>query len=120
MFNSLVFIGILCYFVTFSIADIIRYQDHAIYPDKPEYLLVPKFTKKDVPSWKPGKGQSYIDLTQLSLQVDCSDADDQDKCNDSEVDFEILMFEVPLEKEWYDYWSNNAFCCNDDELKKGQ
>ena len=52
--------------------ELIEYVRHFIEPDSPEYLLIPKFSKAEVPHWKPGKGRSYIDLASLYVQSICS------------------------------------------------
>lgn len=105
--------------INFIFADIIPYKNHNIYPEKPEYLLIPKFSKHDAPSWSPGHGHSYIDLSQLVLSVDCSN-DKTGQCIKSTVNFELLMFEIPDDQQWYDYWPDNAFCCNPEQLKEEQ
>jgi hypothetical protein len=52
-----------------SSAEIIQYSDHAVLPDRPEYLVIPKFDRTEVPHWFPGKGRSFIDLGDLKVGV---------------------------------------------------
>jgi len=101
------------------LADIIEYRDHIISPAKPEYLIIPKYSSADVPKWPPGHGHSYIDLSPLILKADCSQSS-LATCESTNVDFELLMFQLPSDKAWNSYWPNSAFCCNAEEIEEGQ
>lgn len=51
---------LLCFEIAF--AEIIRYDYHVIDAGRPEYLIVPKYDKGDVPQlWLSGEGRSFID-----------------------------------------------------------
>lgn len=105
------------------VSDIIPYHDHLVFPARPEYLVIPKYDKGDVPHWSPGHGHSYIDLSQLTLQVDCSKSDFPDcetRSKQSPVNFELFMFEMPADKTFSDYWPDDAYCCNTDEIDEDQ
>jgi hypothetical protein len=104
--------------ISFVSSDIIHYNQHILVPDKPEYIVIPKYRKQDVPNWAPGRGHSFIDLSELSLQVDCSLSSLAD-CESSTVNFELLMFLLPSDKTWSSYWPDGAFCCNADEIEDG-
>lgn len=101
-------------------ADIIPYKSHVLYPAKPEYLVIPKLSKSDAPNWKPGRGKSYIDLSALTLKIDCSLPNTNDDCENSKFEFELLMFQAPEDFPWFSYWPDNVFCCNTEELDNGE
>jgi len=52
-------------------AEIIKYSNHIINPDRPEYLIIPKFAGNEVPNWYPGDGRSFIDLTDVIIHSSC-------------------------------------------------
>jgi hypothetical protein len=113
---------LLCY-LSLSLGDIIPYHNHLVYPGKPEYLIIPKFAKNDVPNWSPGHGHSYIDLSQITLQIDCSVSSFSDcgsGSNEKSVTFELLMFQMPTDKSFSSYWPDDAYCCNSEEIEEDQ
>jgi hypothetical protein len=107
--------------------ELIEYVRHFIEPDSPEYLLIPKFSKAEVPHWKPGKGRSYIDLASLYVQSICSpdsngrpfpEAEDaKDTCKTA--NFDLLMFEAPKDKRWQEFWDDGNYCCSKDLADQG-
>ncbi len=51
---------LLCFEI--AVADILHYNYHVIHAGRPEYLIVPKYDKGDVPrNWLSGEGESFID-----------------------------------------------------------
>ena len=113
-------VTVLVCWLSVALADVISYNNHVISPGHPEYLLIQKYTKKDAPSWSPGKGHSFIDLSQVSVQIDCSSIGSptqQSECDSSTVKFQILMFEAPEDKSWSDYWPDQTYCCGAAELE---
>ena len=113
-----ILIHLICMFYS-SVAEIIPYKEHVIYPLYPEYLTISKFAPGDAPKWSPGHGKSYIDLSGMKVTLKC-DADKKagSICKDSS--FEILMFEEPPAKPWMDYWPDRQFCCTSDMVKAGE
>lgn len=106
--------------------EIIKYVDHLILPDRPEYLVIPKFDKKEVPHWSPGRGRSFIDLSNLRIHSSCDPdevekrpppADSEGTCKD--VTFEILMFQDTGNKPWMNYWDDGDYCCTDSVVEAG-
>jgi hypothetical protein len=107
-------------------SEIIKYVDHLIMPDRPEYLVIPKFDKKEVPHWYPGHGRSFIDLSNIQIHSSC-DPDEVAKrppppgsegtCKD--VTFEVLMFQDPGDKPWMNYWEDGNYCCTDSVVEAG-
>ena len=89
-------------------AEFIKYDQHRVFPLRPEYMAFPKYAKKDVPNWAPGKGRSFIDLSQLSFSVDCTFLPND--CTPTTL--EMLMFEEPTEFPWLNYWPDNNLCCS--------
>lgn len=61
----LLFLGIMCLttVVEHCGADVVTYKNHYLYAPRPEYLVIPKYTNKDAPSWPPGNGRSFVDLS---------------------------------------------------------
>ena len=109
-------------------AEIIQYNEHFLVPLRPEYLTIPKFAPSDAPKWSPGRGQSYIDLTNVQVRLTC-DPDDyppgelriagqNNPCTNST--FELLMFEEPSAQEWMEYWPDKQFCCTSDMVTQGE
>lgn len=100
--------------------EVIEYKRHIIRPEHPEYLIIPKYSKRDIPSWSPGRGRSYIDISRLKLKTTCTDSSKNEKnaCRDSK--FEMLMFEAPKDKPWTEYWEMDDFCCTEEILRDGQ
>jgi len=91
-------------------------------PGKPEVLEFPMYIKGNMPSWPPGNGNSYIDLSRIEARIDCTSPpsilgglskDVNSKCTESNLD--ILFFEAPADTAWKDYWENH-YCCNDEEI----
>lgn len=115
-------------------ADIIQYHDHFLIPERPEYLVLPKFDKTEVPHWKPGKGRSYIDFSHLKIRSACYESPDpyvkfppspipfdKDECKPAQ--FDLLMFEAPMDdpdKPWKDHWEDGEFCCTSEMVNKGE
>jgi len=108
-------------------AELIQYMDHLVMPDRPEYLVIPKFDKREVPHWYPGHGRSFIDMSDLRISSSC-DPEEMGKrpppppgsegtCID--VDFDILMFRDPGDKPWTDYWTDGNYCCTDEVVEAG-
>ena len=89
-------------------ADIITYQNHVLYPERPEYLVIPKYDKSEVPSWSPGKGRSFIDLAHVIVKSTCAETKGK-KCRDNAL--EMLMFEAPKSGSWKEYWPDDEYCC---------
>ncbi len=108
-----------CIFLA-TFAEIIEYNNYYIFPDSPEYRVIPKFDKTEVPHWSPGKGRSYIDLSSLRVQSACYE--DPDAPSPPEFDpssckktfFDLLMFEAPNDRHWRDYWPDDNYCCTQD------
>ncbi len=108
-----------------SVADIVSYQNHYLFPVRPEYLVIPKYVKADAPSWEPGHGRSFIDISRFNFEVDCDDThfsqgslSDGATCKDTYVD--ILMFEAPEDRAWTEYWSGSSYCCTQEAIKNGE
>jgi len=108
-------------------AEIIKYSNHIINPDRPEYLIIPKFSAYEVPNWYPGDGRSFIDLTDVIIHSSC-DSEEKQKITlpDEDADlscvdatFEVLMFEAPNDKPWFDYWNNGDYCCTNEVIMAG-
>ena len=59
-----------CYFDQIK-ADVVTYKNHYLYSPRPEYLIIPKYAKKDAPNWSPGNGRSFIDLSRFNFDLDC-------------------------------------------------
>jgi len=55
----------------------------------PEYLKIPKYAEKDVPSWAPGNGRSFIDFSDIRLHAICGD-EEMKTCGKG-ANFEVLM-----------------------------
>lgn len=110
----------------FAHCEIIQYVDHMIMPDRPEYLVIPKFDKHEVPHWYPGHGRSFIDLSSVQIHSSC-DPDEAAKrplppnsegtCKD--VTFEVLMFQDPGDRPWMNYWTDGNYCCTDSVVAAG-
>lgn len=100
--------------------ELIDYNRHILTSDHPEYLIIPKFDKKEVPNWRPGNGNSYIDLSHLYIESTCSSdtpVSDQSSCKSAK--FDLLMFEAPSDKPWQDYWENDHYCCTQELVSDG-
>mmetsp|Transcript_10322 Transcript_10322/g.16896 ORF Transcript_10322/g.16896 Transcript_10322/m.16896 type:complete len:530 (-) Transcript_10322:544-2133(-) len=118
----IIFAVILAYI---SNAEIIAYHDHVVMPDRPEYLVVPKFDQSEVPHWYPGHGRSFIDLSDMKIRSTCDPKAKRPPlppghdftCRDAV--FEILMFEAPTDEPWMDYWPNQLYCCTDSVVESG-
>lgn len=119
--NSIVYVLFACQ----TAASIIKYDNHALLPNKPEFMEFPKFVAGNVPSWSPGNGHSFIDLSRLEARIDCvapssiissiSSSKEATKCTESIMD--ILLFQAP--PSWKDYWETNEYCCNNDQISAG-
>lgn len=123
VFPFLLCIGILV------VGELIEYNRHIVEPDSPEYLIIPKFAKSEVPHWRPGKGRSYIDLSRLYVQSMCSPDPNgppgpflpgpQSDGECKKAQFDLLMFEAPIDKPWQDYWTDDHYCCTDELVSEG-
>lgn len=113
------------------LADIITYNDHYLKPETPEYLIIPKYSKNEVPHWSPGKGRSYIDLSRLTVRSACFVDESvypppspppypvsKELCAES-AELDLLMFEAPQDKHWMEYWEDGEFCCNQKLIDDG-
>lgn len=113
------------------LADVIVYNNHYLKPETPEYLIIPKYSKQEVPHWSPGKGRSFIDLSRLTVRSACyvdenayprpappSYSFDKDACQES-AKLDMLMFEAPMDKPWMDYWHDGEFCCTQRLIEEG-
>jgi hypothetical protein len=94
---------------TVTHSEFIHYNKHVLRPGYPEYMLFPKYSKKDVPNWEPGHGRSFIDLSSLTFASDCNFLSTEE-CKDT--NFELLMFEEPTDFPWVDYWPERKICCD--------
>lgn len=108
------------FFLSYTLAEVIPYSNHYIFPLRPEYLTIPKYAKNDAPSWPPGHGHSYIDMSRLRIRVNCveSKTTAYESCSNSS--FQILMFEEPTGKPWIEYWPDRNFCCTQDLINSGK
>jgi hypothetical protein len=122
---------IITFFIIFLLAveaDIIRYNYHTINAGQPEYLIIPKYDPREVSyaHWSPGKGRSFIDLSHLKVVSSCYKddpsspfvTDDKESCKT--VQFDLLMFEAPLEHSWEDYWTGDQYCCTSELVEAGK
>ena len=111
-------------FIVYVDASIIKYQDHALIPDHPEYLVFPKFAKGSLPSWHPGNGQSFIDLSRIFVNIDCSISksilsSNGYSCTNNTI-IDVLLFQTTSgSKPWIDYWDDHQYCCNQDQVASG-
>jgi len=110
-----------CYFVQVK-ADVVTYKNHYLYSPRPEYLIIPKYAKKDAPNSSPGNGRSFIDLSRFNFDLDCDKTHftagtipDDGTCKESYID--ILIFEAPTDKPWTDYWPNEDYCCTEEAVE---
>lgn len=102
-----------------SLAEIIPYVHHVLGPLRPEFLQIAKYAKGDAPHWKPGKGRSFIDLSNLRVRAMCvSESNpnggaikEQLTSNCDNTTFNLMMLQEPSEKFWMDYWPDREFCC---------
>mmetsp|Transcript_5560 Transcript_5560/g.5744 ORF Transcript_5560/g.5744 Transcript_5560/m.5744 type:complete len:522 (-) Transcript_5560:124-1689(-) len=107
-----------------SKAEIIPYRRDVIFPMRPSYLSIPKYSARDAPNWSPGKGQSYIDMSQITLSLACSSSPvgstSPSVCKNTTI--EILVFESPSEgSHWMSYWpSSDTFCCTEEMVEKNK
>ena len=80
-------------------AEIIKYSNHIINPDRPEYLIIPKFADYEVPNWYPGDGRSFIDLTDVIIHSSC-DSEEKSKitlpAEDADLSCVDATFEVRM------------------------
>ena len=119
----------LCYnaLIATVLSEVIVYDRHVVFPDRPEFLVVPKFAKQDIISMQPGRGRSYIDFSRLKVKTTCNPdgthrdppapPGEDDVCRDTL--FEMLMFEAPEDKPWFDYWDQDNFCCTEELIADG-
>ena len=120
---QILIVFLLC--LSVAVADIIQYNYHIINAGQPEYLIIPKYDKSEVPHWSPGKGRSYIDLSRLEVASTCYNdgyspyvTTDKDLCKS--VKYDIMLFEAPVEHSWEDYWSDSDFCCTPQLVEVGK
>lgn len=104
-------------------SELIFYNKHLIYAERPEYIIIPKYGKGDVPSFSPGNGRSYIDLHALNVFSSCGTelfpTDEYSASDCEEANVEMLMFEAPTDVPWWDYWADGDFCCTQDLYNAG-
>lgn len=122
-----VFVAIAANLAQFAHCEVINYVDHLIMPDRPEYLVIPKFDKHEVPHWYPGHGRSFIDLSGIQIHSSCEPSEEAKRpppppgaggvCKD--VTFEVLMFEDPKDRPWMDYWPEGDYCCTESVVEAG-
>jgi hypothetical protein len=106
-------------------AEIIHYDYHLIAAGQPEYLIIPKYDKHEVPHWAPGRGRSYIDVSRLEVGSTCYNdgyspylTTDKDTCK--KVKFDLLLFEAPESHSWEDFWEDNNYCCTPELVDAGK
>jgi hypothetical protein len=127
MLRHVILLGV----VSLLYADIITYNNHFLKPETPEYLIIPKYGKHEVPNWSPGNGRSYIDLSRLTVRSACYVDENArpplppppypvSKENCGPVRLDMLMFEAPNDKPWMDYWGENEFCCTAKLIEDGK
>lgn len=110
-FSCLLILLYSCYLIN---AEITEFHQHIIIPEEPEYWTIPKFTKNEVPNWKPGNGKSYIDLSGLKFSSKCKSTG---SCVNSSLD--ILMFQEPDGEDWANQWPLGEFCCTNELIMSG-
>lgn len=68
-------VAVLCLaFTGYTDSEIITFSKNYILPNSVEYLEVPKYVHPDAPSYAPGNGQSYVDLSKLKIFSSCDNA----------------------------------------------
>jgi len=77
-------------------AEIIKYSNHIINPDRPEYLIIPKFSAYEVPNWYPGDGRSFIDLTDVIIHSSC-DSEEKQKITLPDEDADLSCVDATFE-----------------------
>jgi hypothetical protein len=97
--------------------EIIQYSNHVVVGGRPEYLVIPKFDAQEVPHWEPGRGRSFIDLSDMKITAACVPGSGL-ACKD--VVFEVLMFEAPAKGHWMDYWPESEYCCSQEAADAGR
>lgn len=117
--NQLIFCCILL-LLAYVQCDIIVYDHHIVTPEQPEYLIVPKFQKSEVPNWKPGRGKSYVDISRLRVQSTCYTKENGKGSDCVPAHFDLLLFEAPLDTPWQDLWKDNNYCCSQEMIDAGQ
>jgi hypothetical protein len=74
-------------------ADIISYENDLLLPQRPIYLMLPKFGPGDVPAGPPGDGRSFVDMSPVSIELDCDAHPHYADCTKTVV--EVLVFKAP-------------------------
>jgi len=111
-----------------AFGEIIPMTHHILGPLRPEFLQIAKYAKGDAPHWKPGRGRSFIDLSNLRVRAMCvSDSNpdggaikEQLSSNCDNSTFNLMMLQEPTEKYWMDYWPDREFCCTKDMVDSGK
>ncbi|KAJ1393045.1 hypothetical protein B484DRAFT_408314 [Ochromonadaceae sp. CCMP2298] len=99
-------------------AEIIQYSNHVVIGGRPEYLVIPKFDSLEVPHWEPGRGRSFIDLSDVKIRLPCNTPGVGLTCRNAV--FEVLMFEAPKFGHWMDHWANGEYCCSQEAADAGR
>ncbi len=106
-----------------SLGELIYYNNHILYPEEPQYIIIPKFAKNEVPHWSPGNGRSFIDVAGLNVYSSCGSKllpaeFSEEDCKHSDV--EMLMFSYTEEKLLWDYWVDGDYCCSQELFDMGR
>ena len=122
--NAFIFlVGILFLCAHLVAGELVFYNDHLISSERPEYIIIPKYAKNEVPNWNPGKGRSFIDLAKLNVYSSCGTdlfpTRDYSKSDCVHAEIQMLMFEAPTDKPWWEFWSDGEFCCTQDVYNSG-
>lgn len=110
MMIPLLFFICLTFYTRVAQGDMMSFKGHAIEPGRPDVFVIPKYTKELVPSWYPGLGRSFIDLSRIRFALDCSNTAGTSSCKDTAI--QVMMFEAPKDQYWKSYWESGQFCCN--------
>lgn len=123
MLSSL-FFSFLLILLTLVSSELIFYHHDVLFPLKPQFITIPKFSRNEVPNWSPGRGRSFIDLGSLTVHSSCDSSMPPSPPSDGtickEVEIDLLMFEAPLDKSWIDYWGDDDYCCNENMFENGK
>ena len=91
-----------------ALAEVVPYSHHVLGPLRPEFLQIAKYASKDAPHWKPGRGQSFIDLSNLRVRALCVDESNPQggavterlSSNCDNTTFNLMMLQEPSVKYW--------------------
>ncbi len=115
--------GIIIFIILFLCCvtcDIIVYNHHVIPAEQPEFLIIPKFQKGEVPNWKPGKGRSYIDISRLRVSSTCYTKENEKKDLCIPANFDLLVFKAPMDAPWQSLWKDDDYCCTKELVDDGR